>query len=254
MTTGNFTTTTPSVLTKQDKIRRLVADFFAGRKESTIRVYRQGLRDFAGFLRAETINHAVWALLLRGPGEANHLALTYRADMIERGLAPNTVNSRLTALRSVVALARRIGMVTWTLEVDGAKGGAYRDTAGPGLQGCRLMLAEVTQRISGPPRQRVKALRDRAILRLLFDLALRRSSIVALDLEDIDLDAGTIRVWSKGADDGQRDTRHLPAQTALAFTGMASRAWKRTGNAVYCPRPQEPGRSAHRRLGPAGGG
>lgn len=217
MITGHLVSAAPGPVAEEDKVRRLVADFFAGRKETTLRTYRQGLADFARFLELDTTPDAVGVLLSKGPGEANHLALTYRADLIERGLAPNTINSRLTALRSVVRLARRIGMVVWTLEVDGAKGGAYRDTAGPGLDICRRMLEEVNRRMDGPLRQRGKAARDRAILRLLFDLALRRSSVTNLDVDDIDLDAGTIRVWAKGADDGERQTRALPKATAEAL-------------------------------------
>jgi len=55
--------------------------------------------------------------------------------MLDAGLAPATVNRRLSALRSIVQLGRTFGMVTWSREIDGVKTKAYRDTAGPGLQG-----------------------------------------------------------------------------------------------------------------------
>jgi len=120
-----ITATPGGPLAEVDKVRRLVADFFAGRKQTTLRVYRQGLGDFATFLGVEDEVEAIRRLLAQGPGEANHLALTYRAALVERGLASNTVNSRLTALRSVGKLARRIGLVTWSLDVDSAKAGAW---------------------------------------------------------------------------------------------------------------------------------
>ena len=197
----------------------MVNDFFAGRKETTLRTYRQGLSDFADFLELDTIVDAVEILLTRGPGEANHLALSYKADMIGRSLAPNTINSRLTALRSVVKLARRIGMVVWTLEVDGPKSRNYKDTAGPGLEVCRRMLEEVRRRMEGPSRQRMKAVRDLAIMRLLFDLALRRSSITALNVEDINLEARTLQVWVKGEEEQDHQTRCLPGPTAQTIHG-----------------------------------
>ena len=216
-----------SALAEGDKVRRLVDDFYAGRKDTTLRVYRQGLGDFAGFLGVEEEVEAIRRLLAQGPGEANHLALTYRAALVERGLAPNTINSRLTALRSVVKLARRIGMVNWALDVDSAKAGNYRDTAGPGLDVCRAMLAELDRRAQGRPGQRAKAIRDRAIVRLLFDLALRRSSVVALDLEDVDLDWQTLHVWSKGRGQGEKQPRSLPTLTAAAIQGwLAARGDK----------------------------
>ena len=57
---------------------------------------------------------------------------------------------------------------------------------------------------------------DRDRLRLLFDLALRRSSITALALDYVDLQARTVRVWSKGHSDEDYDTRSLPGPTAEA--------------------------------------
>jgi integrase/recombinase XerC len=53
------------------------------------------------------------------------------------------------------------------------------------------MLAGARQRTD------VKGLRDRAILALLTDLALRRAEVAGLDVEHIDLSAGTVRVLRK---------------------------------------------------------
>jgi integrase len=38
----------------------------------------------------------------------------------------------------------------------------------------------------------------RAALRLLYDLGLRRSEVVGLDMDDLDLDTGTVAVLGKG--------------------------------------------------------
>src|SRR5262249_57201015 len=68
-------------------------------------------------------------------GRGNECLHAYRGAMLDAGLAPATVNRRLSALRSIVQLGRTFGMVTWSLEIDGVKTKAYRDTAGPGLPG-----------------------------------------------------------------------------------------------------------------------
>ena len=49
-------------------------------------------------------------------------------------------------------------------------------------------------------RERVddKGFRDYAILRLLFDLGLRRGEVMSLRLEDVDLEAGLLKVLGKG--------------------------------------------------------
>ncbi len=52
----------------------------------------------------------------------------------------NTINRRLTALRSLVKLGRTLGLVSFTLEVQSVKADPYRDTRGPGRAGFRDML------------------------------------------------------------------------------------------------------------------
>jgi len=86
--------------------------------------------------------------------------------MLDAGLAPATVNRRLSALRSIVQLGRTFGLVTWSLEIDGVKTKAYRDTADPGLEGVTAV-----KRRASKHRSPAKAARDVAIIRLLFDLA-----------------------------------------------------------------------------------
>src|SRR5207253_11153764 len=105
-------------------------------------------------------------LLARGAGEANHLALTYKAHLLERKLTAATINRRLAALRSMVKLARTLGMISWTLEVESMKAEAYRDTRGPGRGGIMALLDALAGRTDA------KGIRDRAILRCLFDLGL----------------------------------------------------------------------------------
>src|SRR5262249_16268319 len=155
--------------------------------------YQQALADFASFVGAADSQQAAGLLLSGGHGEANHLALAYRAHMVERELAANTINNRLAALRSLVKLARTLGLIGWTIDVGRVKAKPYRDTAGCGADGYRRLLAHLDGR--GDP----KSVRDRAIVRLLFERALRRSEVASLDLIHLDLDAGTISILGKGS-------------------------------------------------------
>jgi integrase/recombinase XerC len=107
-------------------------------------------------------------------------------------MAPATINRRLAALRSMVALAQTVGMVPFALSVTGAKGQAYRDTRGPGDDGFLRMLVVADLRADA------KGVRDRVILRLLHDLALRRGEVVSLDLAHVEQGARTINVLGKG--------------------------------------------------------
>jgi integrase/recombinase XerC len=188
---------------------RLVEAFLAGRSPQTLRAYAGDLADFARFAGADSKAAAAARLLSRGPGPANSLALDYRADLLSRGLSPATINRRLAALRSLVKLARLLGLVGWSLEVEGVRSEGYRDTRGPGRDGFRRLLAVLADR------QDAKAVRDRAILRLLFDLGLRRAEAVGLDLADLDREAGTVAVLGKGRT--QRVALTLPAPTQAAL-------------------------------------
>ena len=169
----------------------LVQAFLAGRSPRTLCAYRDDLAQFAAFAGASSPEEAAARLLSGGPGLANALTLGYRNHLRDRGLQAASVNRRLAAIRSLVKLARTLGLVTWGLEVSGLPGEAYRDTRGPGAEGVRKLLDTTA---GEGPRER----RDRAVLRLLFDLGLRRGEVASLDFADLDLGRGTLSVLGKG--------------------------------------------------------
>jgi integrase/recombinase XerC len=148
---------------------RLLAAFLSGRKAETIKAYQADLEDFRAFVQTSTLDRAVSLLLARGLGQANALVLDYKARLLERQLTPSTINRRLASLRSLVKLARTLGLIPWKLEVEGVKSEGYKDTRGPARGGFQKMLGILDCR------QDAKDIRDRAILRCLFDLGLRRA-------------------------------------------------------------------------------
>jgi len=188
---------------------RLVAAFLSGKAERTLRAYADDLAHFATFCGQPTAPLAAAALLSRGQGGANELALAWRAELLERGLSPATVNRRLAALRSLVTLARTLGLVAWSLDVVSVRSTPYRDTRGPGRAGFRALLELVDQNPSP------KGRRDLVVLRLLWDLALRREEVVTLDLAHLDLTAGTLSIRGKGR--REREALTLPAATRAAL-------------------------------------
>jgi len=192
----------------------VVETFLSGRTPRTLEAYGQDLQDFARHLGAKSSEEAVNRLLANGKGAANAGAHTYRGDLVARGLAPSTVNRRLAALRSLVKLARLFNLVDFTLDVESVKSKPYRDTKGPGRIGVRLLLNELERR------QDAKAKRDRSLVRLLYDLGLRRGEAVALDLEDVDLKAGTVSILGKGRT--EKETLTLPDPTKSALESWLS--------------------------------
>jgi len=197
------------ILRKVSPTGELVNSFLSGRNEKTVKAYGRDLEDFREFVEAKDINAAAELLLSRGHGEANALVLKYKADMIERKLQPATVNRRLAAIRSLVKLARTLGMVPWILEIQNMKAESFRDTRGPGRESFSQMLAIAGGQAKG------KALRDVALLRLLHDLGLRRAEVAGLDIEDLDIKAGTVAVLGKGRTQKQIMTLPEPTKQAL---------------------------------------
>ena len=171
----------------------LVSAWLAGRKQTTHRAYAGDLAELARFLGQPDAQTAVAALLGSGQGPANAHVLSWRAAMTDRGLAPATISRRLAAVRSVVRLARTLGMVAWGLDVDSPAAESYRETRGPGEIGYAAMLDAVAQLGDNPTTRR-----DLAILRLLHDRGLRRGEVLALELDDFDPREPAVAVIGKG--------------------------------------------------------
>jgi integrase/recombinase XerC len=205
---------------REGNLQPLLALFLSGRSPKTLAAYRSDLKHFCIFIGASTIEDAVRMLLGSGQGEGHALVLRCRTALIERGLSPATINRRLAALRSLVKLARLLGFVPWTLDIPGVEASPYRDTRGPGKEGFRCLLAAITG-------DDAKAHRDRAIVRLLFDLALRREEVVRLDLEDLDLRGGRVAVLGKKRT--QKEWLSLPEPTRSALASWIAVRGERSG-------------------------
>ncbi len=189
--------------------QRLIDAFLSGRSQNTRDAYARDVAYFATLAGAATPGEAMAQLLALSHGEANGALLAYRSHLVEQGLTPATINRRLSAIRAAVRLARTLGLSSWAPEIDGLKVQAYRDTVGPGLDGTRNMLAGARSQDA------VKAARDVALIRLMFDLGLRRGEVAGLDLSDID--AAGRRLWIMGKGRTQKESRTLPEPTLVAL-------------------------------------
>lgn len=119
------------------EIVNMLDDYLSSMSKHTKAAYLGDLRDFCRFLGDVEANgrFAAQVLIAGGKIHGQALVLNYRRWLVERGLSAATVNRRIAALRSVVKLARTVGLVNWSLEVKGLKSEAYRDTRGPGVDG-----------------------------------------------------------------------------------------------------------------------
>ncbi len=123
--------------------------------------------------------------------EAVYQVLHYRQLLLDAKLAPSTINVRLSALKSFVDYARQAEQCHFNLaDVTCLKVESYSDTTGIAVAGFKEMLQI-------PDRSTIKGIRDYAILRLLWDNALRRNEICNLDVGDFDK-SGRLSILGKG--------------------------------------------------------
>lgn len=178
-------------------------------KPNTMEGYAADLADFARFIGVASAGIAVETLLAMGHGNANRLALAYRAHLAERGLASATIARRITALRSMVTLAGDLGRVNWSLSVKSPKVKKFVDTVGPGLDGYRKMRETVQTSETMPGK------RDFALMLLMHDSALRRGECTGLDLCHVDVAGSRVSIVGKGSTEREWITISPQAKAAL---------------------------------------
>jgi integrase/recombinase XerC len=178
--------------------------------EKTLRNYKIALQSFARWWEQPGLREAMEALVGLTVIQANSLVLAYRNYLLKEhlgasgpGVSPSTANQHLAALKAVVKLGRLTGRCVWHLEVDSVPVQAYRDTKGPGAEAYQAMLEALEGIVDAPretPKQQrwaCRAFRDRAILRFLHDLGLRRFEVVALDMSHVDWDGARVSILGK---------------------------------------------------------
>ena len=162
----------------------LVARALAVRSERTREAYGRDLQRFAEFTKCKDAEEAIMRLCASDTAVAQDVVLAYQGFMLDSGLAPSTINRRISALRSVLKLARGIGATTLTLDLvesldpeDGT-----RDTRGPGVGVLRQILTVCDSDTSR------RGARDGTIIRWWLGTALRRNELRTMMMGDLRLD------------------------------------------------------------------
>lgn len=205
---------------RHDAIDRLLTRFLDRESAATRRSYADSIADYAKFARAKSPASAVRELLEMDVVAAEQKLERYKRSLIGvrdskgklirgRGLSAASVNLRLTAVRALVKQAFRTKLVSWEITVRGMRAELVKDVRGPGDQVLSQML------VIAKDQQGAQAVRDYAIMRLFAELGLRRREILALDMDDVDVEACEIRVLGKGR--RERQLVHCTPKTAEAL-------------------------------------
>ncbi len=168
----------------------LVDEFLAylslerGYARKTIEAYAADLNDFLSFLEEKGIADL--------SGLKTPYVLLYLAKLRQRGLSPETIARRLSALRGFFKfLALEHGLAENPLAlIEGPKLSRRLPVV--------LTPEEVEHLLQAPDPNHPIGLRDRAMLELLYASGLRVSELVGLKLFDLNLEVGFVRVKGKG--------------------------------------------------------
>lgn len=105
-------------------------------------------------------------------------------------------------------MARDYGLIDWSLAIKNVRDRKYKDTLTCRLDGWRAMIGAIQGRDA-------VSLRDRAMLRLMWDRGMRRKEVASLDLADVDLERKTIRFTGKGEEDDEVFALAAPTADAI---------------------------------------
>ncbi|HXB56935.1 MAG TPA: tyrosine recombinase XerC [Vicinamibacteria bacterium] len=181
----------------------------------TVRAYGEDLKQFRAHLRAAVGREA-------HPRDVDHLLIrSFLAHLHERGVKKATAARKLASLRTFFRFLCREG----TVERNPAR--ALLSPRTERRIPAHLEEAEVAAFLDLPG-VTDGALRNRAILELLYATGIRCAELVGLDLGEVDLDARLVRVLGKG-----RKERVVPFGTVaraalMAYLPARSRAQPRT--------------------------
>src|SRR5512134_355117 len=208
-------------------VEAFLLELRTGRRLSpnTLEAYGRDLRRFSGFLRDRSVS-------LEEFGRSDFLG--FLASL--RGLSSRSVARQVSTVRSFFRFVVREGIVAAN-PVSGARG----PSIGRPLPKY-LTVTEVATLLSAPDRATPEGMRDRAMLLLLYAAGLRASEIVSLRVENVDANAGFLRVLGKGGKE-----RVVPvAEAALSALREYRQDWrpmflkKQASNALFLSRLGRP--------------
>jgi len=184
----------------------------------TVRAYGSDLREFRTFLE-----HAIGRGGRLDPKKIDRLAIReFLGELHRRGSKRSTVARKLAAIRSLFRYLKREGIVALNPAASLATPRQERRLPR------QLSVGEMTHLVEMPDASTPLGSRDRAILELLYASGVRVSELTSLELDDLDLGEGMMRVLGKG-----RKERMVPVGSKAV---TAVRAYRRR-RADLEPRP-----------------
>jgi integrase/recombinase XerD len=164
-------------------------EFERGLSRNTLEAYRSDLLQFGRFLEEREES----AVTVAGPVVAEFITALATGDGDGRPASPATVHRKSACLRSFFRHLRR----------EGVRDSDPTTALSPPRRGRRLPQVltrdEVGKLLSQPKGTKPIALRDRALLEVMYACGLRASEVIGLEPTDLDLEAKLLRARGKGS-------------------------------------------------------
>jgi integrase/recombinase XerC len=182
-------TLTPAALSALDITPgEIIRNWLNALSPTAARTYRLALTRFTRWALADPTAPPESALRLLtdlGCGPAHHLVTRWRDLLLSTGLATGSVAAMTASISSMLKAVRRAGLIEWRLESVSPRIERRHDRSGPTrAQVDRLLRHLDAAAAVGDP----TAVRDRAIVLLLFGAAMRRAEVTGLRLRDVQID------------------------------------------------------------------
>ena len=177
----------------------------------TRREYEKDLRYFFEVMSGKQVTEELVSAFLKvSQSQANAALIAYKGVLKKRGLAPTTINRKISAVKSFISTANRLGLCQYSLKdaVSSEKLKPYRDTTG-------IPLAEFKKVLALCDLTTLKGKRDRALLMLFWSNALRRNEVSLLDIGDF-IPSRRI-LWVKGKGRTEKESVDLSQKTIKAI-------------------------------------
>lgn len=151
----------------------------------TVRNYTTDLLDFFQLVKTRGVGSL---------GEVDkHILRDYLAHLSDRKLVKASIARKMSALRSFFGYLVREDII------DTNPAAAISSPKLEKRLPSFLTVEETVRLLTIPDLAKPEGLRDRALMELLYASGLRVSELVSLNLEQVNLETGEVRVWGKGA-------------------------------------------------------
>jgi len=174
----------------QDQINQFLEylEVEKGYSNNTLTAYQNDLRQFLIFLQQMSPDQRPrgWGNVTR-----DHI-VSYILEMKEREYASSTVARKVAAVKSFFKFLTETGQIKSNPAAQMETPRAEKHLP------ATVSTEDVDRLLEAPVGDAPAALRDRAMLEMLYATGLRVSELVALNVSDVNVDAGTVRCIGKG--------------------------------------------------------